>query len=137
MSARTSTLPARGRALTVVLWTAQILLAVFFVVASGAPKLFGQQYAVDIFDQIGIGQWFRYAVGVLEVVGGVGLAVPRLAGLAAAGLALLTVGAAITQTFVLYGPSSAVFPLVIAVICAAIAWARRDRTAGLLRRRRA
>lgn len=133
MSARTSAAPARARVVTVVLWTAQIALAVFFIAASGAPKLLGAAQAVDSFTQIGVGQWFRYLVGALEVAGGVGLLVPRLAGLAAYGLALLTVGAAITQAFVLGEPSLAVFPLVLAVIFAVIGWLRSHRTADLVR----
>ncbi|GAA3516931.1 hypothetical protein GCM10022220_66440 [Actinocatenispora rupis] len=116
------------------LWTVQILLAAFFAFASAAPKLVGERTAVETFAQIGAGQWFRYVVGVLELAGAIGLLVPRLTGLAAIGLMLLTIGAAATQTFVLAGPASAIFPLVLAVVFALLAWARRDTTAALFRR---
>ena len=66
------------------LWTAQILLAAFFLFAA-APKLTGQHTAVQMFGQIGAGQWLRYLVGTAELAGAIGLLIPRLAGLAAAG----------------------------------------------------
>lgn len=75
------------------LWVLQILLGVFFVVASAAPKFLGDPYAVAIFTEIGTGQWFRYVVGAIELAGGIGLMVPRLVGPAAVGLMALMVGA--------------------------------------------
>ncbi|WP_019929546.1 DoxX family protein [Nocardia sp. BMG111209] len=107
-----------------VLWTLQILLGLFFILASGLPKLVGQADAVRSFQDIGWGEWYRYFVGVVEVSGGIGLLVPRLSGLAAAGLAIVTVCAAATQAFQLGSPGLAVFPLVLAVI---FAWIARER----------
>ena len=133
----TTTLPAptRTRALTRTLWTAQILLGVFFIVASAGPKLFGEAYAVQIFTEIGAGQWFRYAIGVIELAGGIGLLVPRLAGLAALGLVGLMVGATITQIWVLDQPVMAATPVVLGVVFALIAWARRAEIRDLVARR--
>lgn len=123
-----------GRARTIALRTLQILLGVFFIVASATPKLVGQRYAVEIFDEIGWGQWYRYLVGVVELAGGIGLLIPRLAGLAAAGLSVLCVLAAATQLFQLDSASAMPFPLVLAVVFAGIAWVRRDEIAVVLRR---
>lgn len=116
------------------LWTLQILLGVFLVVASAAPKFFGEATAVDMFLRIGLGEWFRYLVGALELLGGVGLMVRRVSGLAALGLVVLMVGAAYTQAVVLHGGALVVTPIVIGVLCALIAYARRDETRALLRR---
>ncbi len=55
--------PTPGRALNITLWVVQVLLAAFFLAAAAGPKLAGQQYAVEMFTQIGAGQWFRYLVG--------------------------------------------------------------------------
>lgn len=33
---------------------------------------------VELFNEIGLGQWFRYLTGGLEVVGAVALLIPRL-----------------------------------------------------------
>jgi uncharacterized membrane protein len=122
--------PVRRRAL----WTAQILVGVFFVVASAAPKLVGESYAVWMFTEIGAGDWFRYLVGALELAGGIGLLVPRLAGLAAAGLVGLMIGAAYTQVTVFDAPATTATPIVLGAICAAIAWARRDGIRALVGR---
>jgi putative oxidoreductase len=90
---------------TALLWSAQIVLAVFFVIAA-APKLTGQHSAVHMFGEIGAGQWLRYLVGAAELAGGIGLLIPRLAGLAAAGLAADMTGATIINIAVV--PSAAV-----------------------------
>jgi putative oxidoreductase len=106
--ARTSTL----------LWSAQILLAAVFVFAA-APKLAG----VVMFSQIGAGQWLRYLVGVAELAGAIGLLIPRLAGLAAAGLAADMAGASIINIAVLHSAAVAItIPL-----CAAFAFIARAR----------
>jgi putative oxidoreductase len=107
------------------LWVLQILMGVFFVVASAAPKLWGDPYAVEIFTEIGAGQWFRYLVGVIELAGGIGLMVPRLAGPAAVGLMGLMIGAGYTQVVVLDAPEMVVSPVVFFVLAAVIAWGRR------------
>ncbi|MFF2556936.1 DoxX family protein [Nocardia sp. NPDC058058] len=108
-----------------VLWTLQILFGLFFIIASGLPKLVGQHDAVVAFQNIGWGEWFRYFTGVVEVSGGIGLLVPRLSGPAAAGLSITTVLAALTQAFLLDAPALAPFPLVLAVMFAWIAYERR------------
>src|SRR6266536_3073226 len=75
----------RRRALTVTLWALQALLAIQFA-GAGSLKLGGAQQMVDLFTQIGAGQWLRYLVGALELAGAIGLLLPRLSGLAALGL---------------------------------------------------
>ncbi|GAA5059858.1 DoxX family protein [Nocardia callitridis] len=114
-----------------VLWVLQIVFGLFFIFVSALPKLFGVQSAVDSFDDIGFGQWFRYVTGIVELAGGIGLLVPRLSGLAAAGLSITTVLAAATQAFLLDAPGLAPFPLILAVLFAWIAYERRDTISGL------
>ncbi|RMI29958.1 DoxX family protein [Nocardia stercoris] len=135
MTAITSTVatPAAarpGRTRNRVLWTLQILLGLFFVIASGLPKLLGEDTAVKVFHEIGFGDWFRYFTGIVEVSGGIGLMVPRLSGLAAYGLAIVMVCAAATQAFVLNAPGMSIFPLVLAVV---FAWIGTQRGAGVRR----
>ncbi|MFI9511135.1 DoxX family protein [Nocardia sp. NPDC052566] len=129
----TATTPARpGKKLNIALWTLQILLGLFFIIFSGLPKLFGQEDAVRIFDEIGWGDWFRYFTGVVETAGGIGLMVPRLSGLAAAGLAITMVLAAATVVFLLDTAAvGALFPLALAVVFAWIAYERRDTITSL------
>jgi putative oxidoreductase len=106
------------------LWIPQVALALTMA-GGGAAKVFGDPAMVTMFADIGAGQWFRYAVGALEIAGGVGLLIPRLAPLAALGLALLLAGAAVTNVVVLgTGPWT---PLALLAVAAAVGWYRFDR----------
>jgi putative oxidoreductase len=116
------------------LWVLQVVLGVFFIVASAGPKLLGEDNTVQSFEDMGAATWFRYFIGLVELAGGVGLLVPRLAGLAAAGLALLMVGAAITQAFIVDGGALVFTPLVLFVLFVFIAWGRRASIGQLYRR---
>ena len=78
----------RSLAVTVVLWLARAALALVFL-GAGVTKLVGDPAMVTMFGDIGAGQWLRHAVGALEVLGAVGVLVPRTSALAAVGLALL------------------------------------------------
>ncbi|WP_026931448.1 DoxX family protein [Glycomyces tenuis] len=123
-----------GRALNITLWILQGVLGAFFVIASAAPKLFGQSDAVEGFEVLGAGDWFRILIGVLELAGGIGLVVPRLSGLAAIGLGLLMIGAAYTNAFIVDGYWPVATPLILLVIVAFIAWGRRGETRRLFTR---
>jgi hypothetical protein len=48
------------------LWALQILTAAAFLLA-GVAKLIGQPMMVETFEKVGVGQWFRYATGAIEV----------------------------------------------------------------------
>ncbi|GAB3320740.1 hypothetical protein GCM10027451_41630 [Geodermatophilus aquaeductus] len=113
---------AGGRAATAALWAGQALLAAVFA-GAGLAKLAGDPAMVEMFADVGAGQWLRFLVGTCEVAGAVGVLVPRLAVAAAGGLALLMVGATVTNVAVLEAsplPSAAL--LVLAVL---VAWGRR------------
>lgn len=126
---RTASAAGRRRVLKVALWALQVLLAVVFAMA-GLSKVFGDPAMVDMFATIGVGQWFRYLVGMLEISGAVGVLIPRLSALAALGLACLMVGATLTNLFAL-GVSP--LPTVgLLVASALVAWGRSPQTGGLL-----
>ncbi|GAA2630693.1 DoxX family protein [Actinomadura fulvescens] len=117
-----------------VLWGFQIVLGLFLVIASASPKFAGQKDAVETFTKIGWGDWFMYVTGAVELAGGIGLLVPRLAGAAATGLIGVMTGAIIAQCTALDAPELAVLPAVMGVIFAVIAWKRRTETRDLVRR---
>jgi putative oxidoreductase len=127
---------ARPRRLpSTLLWAVQILLAAMFLFTAVAPKLSGSHSSVQEFGLIGAGQWFRYFVGVIELVGAIGLLIPWLAGLAAVWLAGDMAGATIVNATVLrnttYGPEV----WVTMVLCAAfvlIAYGRRRQIMSLV-----
>lgn len=83
------------------LWTLRILVAAIFLLA-GVMKLVGQPMMVRVFDVVGLGQWFRYLTGTLEVAGGVMVLVPTVSGLGAIVLLLVDVGAFVAQLAVLH-----------------------------------
>ncbi|MFI0369644.1 DoxX family protein [Actinomadura sp. 1N219] len=120
------------RVLRKALWGLQILLAAFLLFASALPKFAGQADAVKTFSEIGWGQWLRYVTGAVEAAGAIGLVIPRLAGLAAAGLIGLMGGAVLTQLLVLE-PAWSLLPAAYAVVFAAVAWDRRAESRQALR----
>jgi putative oxidoreductase len=106
-----------------VVWTLQALAAALFLLA-GTSKLAGVPGQVQLFGAIGIGQWFRYVTGTIEVIGAVLLFVPSLAVFAALALAATMVGAIITHLFIVGGnPAMAIVLLAAATT---IAWAKRS-----------
>jgi len=119
------------RALTIALWVVQIGLALMFLMAGG-NKLAGNPMMIGLFDAIGIGQWFRYVTGALEVAGALMLIVPRIAGLGAALLVPVMLGAIATHLFVLHnGPA---MPLGLLVGLVFVAWGRRAQIIAAVRR---
>ena len=120
---------SRAKVGSIALWVLQILLAALFLF-SGSAKLFGEAQAVQLFDDVGAGQWLRHLTGLLEVAGGIGLPIPRLCGLAALGLIAVMGGALVTDAFIVDGGPFR--PLVPMLGLAVVAWFRRDRTLALL-----
>jgi uncharacterized membrane protein YphA (DoxX/SURF4 family) len=120
-----------GKALTIALWVVQVGLAAMFFMAGG-NKLAGNPMMVGLFDAIGIGQWFRYLTGALEVAGAALLLVPRAAGLGAALLVPVMLGAILTHLTVLH--SSPLTPVLLLVGLAFVVWGRRAQIAAFARR---
>ena len=113
-----------GTARTAGLWLLQIAAAGLFFFAGGS-KLAGNAQMVQVFGVIGIGQWFRYLTGGLEVIGAVGLLFPATAAWAALMLAVVMIGAVLTHLFIIGG--SAAVPVVLLLAMATVAWARRPK----------
>jgi putative oxidoreductase len=118
-----------GKALNIVLWTLQVLAALAFV-AAGSGKLLGSPDMIALFGAVGIGQWFRYVTGSLEVLGALLLVVPGKTAFGAVLLACVMCGAVVAHLTVLHTAPTA--PLVLLALIALIAWARRSQLAGLL-----
>jgi hypothetical protein len=119
----------RGRVALVALWLTQIALAAMFMFTGGL-KLTGAPQLVALFDAIGIGQWFRYVTGSIELVSAVALLVPSWAAFGALLLIPTMAGAVVTHLFIVGG--SAVPATVLLIGSVAIAWARRDQLARVL-----
>ena len=113
----------------VVLWVLQIAAAGMFLMV-GFLKLLGNPQLVGLFEAIGLGQWFRYLTGTLEVAGAILLLIPRSSGLSALMLAGVMACAVVTHVFIVGG--SPLGAIILLVVTSVIAWGRRQRTMNLL-----
>ena len=99
----------------------ELTLAGIFLLVGGA-KLIGRPDMVALFGDIGVGQWFRYVTGTMEVAGAALLVLPRLSGGSAIALGAVMIVATFIEFFVLHRPP------VAALACLTghsfVAWAR-------------
>ncbi len=72
------------------------ILALIFA-ASGSAKLLSLPFEVEAFTRWGYSPAFMYVTGALEVLGAIGLLIPRLSSLASLCLAALMLGAITTH----------------------------------------
>src|SRR5437762_286034 len=102
----------------------ELVLAAVFVLVGGA-KLIGRPDMVALFHDIGVGQWFRYVTGTVEVTGAALLVIPLLSGGSAILLGGVMVVATLIELFVLHRPP------VAALACLSghtfVAWARMSK----------
>jgi len=112
---------------TVLLWIIQGLLAIVFMFA-GVMKFV--MPIEEMTKQVPLPGLFLRFIGVAEVLGAIGLILPELlrirpdlTPLAAAGLAIITVGATVV-TLMIGGGVTALFPLVVALLSAFVAYSR-------------
>ena len=112
---------------TVLLWIIQGLLALVFMFA-GVMKFV--MPIEEMTKQVPLPGLFLRFIGLAEVLGAIGLILPGLfriqtglTPLAAAGLAIITVGATVV-TLMIGGGATALFPLVVALLSAFVAYSR-------------
>jgi putative oxidoreductase len=117
----------RSRATKVSEWALRLFLALAFVVA-GLDKFTGAMW-VRVFNDIGLGQWFRYFTGVVEVLGGCLLLVPRATPVAVPMLVCTMAGAILVHlTIVGIGPQTVAVSVLIAALLAVWFLYRRSIT---------
>jgi uncharacterized membrane protein YphA (DoxX/SURF4 family) len=107
-------------------WVMRGGIGLFFV-SAGAEKF--TPGWVKLFQEIGVGQWFRYFTGVVEILGGILVLIPWTV---TAGLALLgctMASAALILIFVIGRPADSIFSGGIFVALAFFWWNRRNRDA--------
>lgn len=107
---------------TIALWVVSCLVAALFLFAGGMKLLKAEQIK-PMFVQYGYAAWFATFIGICEVLGGLGLLIPRLAGLAAGGLSIIMVGAVYTVASH-HQYSQAAVPLVTLALLICICYSR-------------
>lgn len=102
------------------------IFIVFLFFASGKFKNADDAPWVVFFRQVGLGQWFRYFTGVLEIIGAFLVLFSRTVEAGLALLASVMFGAMVIVVLVLHRPFDAFFAF--AFFCAIIAfWLHRRR----------
>ena len=109
-------------------WALQVVVAAAFF-AAGAAKLAGGPFMNQIFDQIGVGQWFRIVTGVVEIVGAFALVYPGIAAIGGLWLGFTMVCAVAIHVFVLH--SSPAPAAALLALTALIVYLRRDELVAL------
>jgi uncharacterized membrane protein YphA (DoxX/SURF4 family) len=116
---------------SVLLWIIQGLLALVFLFAGAMKFIIPMEQMTK---QVPLPGLFLRFIGVAEVLGAIGLILPGLlrirpglTPLAAAGLTIITVGATVV-TLMTGGGAMALFPLVVALLSAFVAYSRWERS---------
>jgi hypothetical protein len=120
--------------MNIVLWIIQILLALLFLFAGGTKLVipFEELMKQASPNAVALPELFIKFIGLVEVLGALGLVLPGLlrikkglTPLAAIGLTIVMVGAVIT-TIAGDGIGMAIVPIIVALLCAFVAYGRRD-----------
>lgn len=92
-------------------WAIRLSIAVVFVL-TGVDKFLpnSSTYWIHVFGLIGLGDWFRYFTGIIEIVGGLLFLVPIATIGGAAILVVTMLGAMVVQAVVLKHPADSIFP---------------------------
>jgi len=113
--------------MNIALWIVQILLAALFAFAGGMKLILPIE---EMTKQMAMPGWFLRFIGVAEVLGAIGLVVPWLVGirpnltpLAAAGLAIIMIGAVVV-TLMSGDIPTALIPFVVGVLLGWVAYCR-------------
>ena len=102
----------------------KVLLTLAFGTA-GIAKIMGAEMMVATFDAVGVGQWFRYVTGIIEVSGALLLWVNGRQAIGAGLLTCTMIGAVVAHIFVI-GPS-AMPAAVLGVLSAYILFKHKDQ----------
>ena len=102
-------------------WVLQGLLGLAFI-ASGVKKFADMTGTVNMFSSVGLPGIMAYIIAGAEVLGGVGVLVPRFTRLAALGLLVVMVGAVIMHATRIPGGIGKGVP---AIVLLAVLWLRR------------
>ncbi|MGH3851329.1 MAG: DoxX family protein [Pseudonocardiaceae bacterium] len=118
---------SRSRSTNTTLWVLQGITAAGFALSS-LLKLSGSPEALAVFEAMGTAGWMPYVIGVLEIIGAIGLLIPRLSGTAALAFVALTIGALVCHAIWGGFAAPAVVMLILSLV---LAYGRRSTVSDL------
>ena len=108
----------------IIAWVLQVLLGLAFI-ASGFKSLTDLPGTVNTFKNFGLPGGLAYVIGGAEILGGIGLLVPRFTRLAAIGLCVIMMGAVVMHIIIIPGGLAGGIPAMILLgLLAGLLWLR-------------
>src|ERR1700679_1403158 len=96
-------------------WILSALLALIFL-SAGSMKLMSRPNMVQEFAQVGLGQWFRYFTGLLEVAGAICMVRPKPSRWGGVVVAAVMSGAVVAHLTALHSPPTLPAILLVMVL---------------------
>ena len=112
----------------VIAWILQALLAAMFIY-SGGHKLMDLAGTTSMFESMGMPGWFAALIGGAELLGGIGLLVPRTVRPAAIGLIIIMLGAVFMHATKIPGGIAKGVPAMVCLALLLVVLALRSRSA--------
>jgi putative oxidoreductase len=111
----------------IIAWILQALLAAMFIYG-GSQKLMDLPGSMKMFAGLGLPGWFAGFIGGAEVLGGIGLLVPRAVRPAAMGLIIIMIGALFMHATKIPGGLAKGVPAIVALLLLVVVLVLRSRT---------
>jgi putative oxidoreductase len=108
----------------IIAWILQALLAAMFIF-SGFNKLSHGPDTAKMFGSMGFPGWFAYLIGGAELLGGIGLLVPRTVRPAALGLIIIMLGAVFMHATKIPGGIAKGMPALVALVLLVVVYLLR------------
>jgi uncharacterized membrane protein YphA (DoxX/SURF4 family) len=114
----------------IIAWILQALLAAMFIY-SGGHKLMDLAGTTKNFEGLGLPGWFAALIGGAELLGGIGLLIPRTVRPAALGLIIIMIGAVYMHAVKIPGGIANGMPALVSLILLVVVYLLRRPTAPL------
>ena len=111
----------RGAGDVLATWMPRIAVALIFL-SVGSEKFGSHGPWIRVFARIGLGDWFRYLTGVMQVGGALLLLVPPLVRFGAVVLGCTMIGAIVANVFVLNTGFAAIIPAALLTAVVFVGW---------------
>lgn len=112
----------------IIAWILQALLAAMFIF-SGGHKLMDLAGTTKMFEGMGMPGWFAALIGGAELLGGIGLLIPRTVRPAAMGLIIIMIGAVFMHATKIPGGLAKGMPAIVCLLLLVVVLVLRSRTA--------